>query len=176
MTDWLTRYRDGQRDLVWHELAEIGDVRESGRLDEAQAVCDEMARRARHNVELIVERLRGEGFLFHRNDDERTPTRPHTPPTTGAAAHAAWLEERLGPFVLPLAPDRLHKENVSGGGPYGIVLPDGRADGLFRWEETTIPFVSYLNWAFQNGGFPMAGEEDGAREITNRLAQDLLPL
>jgi hypothetical protein len=30
-----------------------------------------------------------------------------------------------------MAPDRLHKENVSGGTPYGIVLPDACADGLF---------------------------------------------
>ncbi len=34
-------------------------------------------------------------------------------------------------FVLPLAPDRYHKENVSGGEPYGMALPDGCVDGLF---------------------------------------------
>lgn len=226
---------------MWHELAQLGDVRESGRLEEAQAVCDEMARRARHNVELIAERLTADGFLFHSNNDEQTPTRPHTPPTTDAPATAAWLEEHFGavpltlsswirivgdvwfvgthprwqasasadplvvevegsrcpgssprtcfeqewrmwqkngtgPFVLPLAPDHLHKDNVSGGGPYGIALPGNGADGLFTWEKTTIPFVSYLNWAFQNGGFPMAGDEDGAQDVTSRLTQDLLPL
>jgi hypothetical protein len=26
-------------------------------------------------------------------------------------------------FVLPVAPDRIHKNNVSGGPPYGIILP-----------------------------------------------------
>lgn len=31
--------------------------------------------------------------------------------------------------MLPLAPDRLHKDNVSGGPPYGIVLADGCVDG-----------------------------------------------
>jgi hypothetical protein len=55
--------------------------------------------------------------------------------------------------MLPLAPDRLHKDNVSGGPPYGIVLADGCVDGLFV-GETTMPFVSYLNWVFRNGGFP----------------------
>jgi hypothetical protein len=41
-----------------------------------------------------------------------------------------------GPFVLPLAPDRLHKDNVSGGPPYGIIVPDGCADRL-RAGQTT---------------------------------------
>ncbi|SMC59626.1 hypothetical protein [Lentzea albidocapillata] len=243
MADWLTRYRNGQRHVVWQELALLGDVRRSGRLEEAQAVCDEMAHRARQNVELIVERLTADGFLFHDNDDEQTPARPHTPPTTEAAAHVEWMEERLGAvpltlsswtrivgdvwlvgthprwqtsagsdplvvevegsrcsdaslrryvedewqmwqedgsagvFVLPLSPDHLHKDNTSGGDPYGVVLPDRRVDGLFSWENGMTPFVSYLNRAFQTGGFPMAdGEEADAREVTSRLAQDLLPL
>jgi hypothetical protein len=57
---------------------------------------------------------------------------------------AAQDPAEAGLFVLPLAPDRLHKENVSGGPPYGLILPDGCADGLFA-AETTMPFVSYLN-------------------------------
>jgi hypothetical protein len=42
-----------------------------------------------------------------------------------------------------VAPDRLHKQNVSGGPPYGFILPDGCADGLFT-AEVILPFVSYL--------------------------------
>jgi hypothetical protein len=81
-----------------------------------------------------------------------------------------------GPFVLPLAPDRLHKDDVSGGGPYGIVLPDGCADGLFV-AETTMPFVSYLNWVFAHGGFPYtAGSDSRWWRVRTGLAQDLLPL
>lgn len=154
--------------------------------EEAQLVCDEMARRARHNIELIVERLSDDGYRFHTNDDDQTPVRPHTPPTPDASAHVDWLEQRFGMvpmtlsswirivgdvwlvgthprwatsaaadplmievegsrypgesireyfddertewrehhrkdpdtaglFVLPLAPDRLHKDNTSGG-------------------------------------------------------------
>lgn len=235
MTDWLTRYRNGQRDQVWHELGLLGG--ESGRIDEARAVCDEMAHRARQNVEAIVERLTEDGFRFHDNNDAQTPATPHTPPTDDAAAHIAWLEQRIGsvpltlsswvrivgdvwlvgthpewptsagadplvievegsrypcssmrkfveeewnerddsePFVLVVAPDQLHKDNVSGGSPYGIVLPDGGADGLFWQEGVTTPFVSYLNWAFQNGGFP--GPDDDGQRIRDRLALDLLPL
>jgi len=33
--------------------------------------------------------------------------------------------EQAGLFVLPVALDRLHKENVSGGGAHGFILPDG---------------------------------------------------
>jgi hypothetical protein len=154
--------------------------------EQAQLVCDEMARRARHNVEVIIERLTGAGYRFHTNNDAQDPVTPHVPPSAGAAALAGWLAERFGPvpmtllswirlagdvwlvgthpqwpesasadplvieaggsrypgdpirgyfdsehdtwrrraardpeqaglFVLPLSPDRVHKENVSGG-------------------------------------------------------------
>ena len=181
-------------------------------------VCDEMAHRARQNIEAIIERLSNQRYRFHSNDDQQDPVAPYLPPTARAAEQADWLREHFGevpmtlrswvrhvgdvwlvgthpewyssasadplvievegsryssafisdyfaseleawrgwradhsdagPFVLPLAPDRLHKENVSGGEPYGIILPDGCADGLFV-GETTMPFVSYLNWVFR---------------------------
>lgn len=244
MTDWLSRYQSGQRDQVWHELRQLGSaVRQPEHAEQAQAVCDEMARRARHNVDLLVERLKSEGFRFHNNDDEQTPTTPHTPPTGDAPQQLEWLEERLGAvpmtlsswirivgdvwlvgthprwtsstaadplvietegsrypgysmreyfedeldqweeedpagaglFVLSLAPDRLHKDNTSGGSPYGIVLPDACADGLFSWDAGLMPFVSYLNRAFSEGGFPWSTGPD-AWLIKTRLAAGLLPL
>jgi hypothetical protein len=96
--------------------------------------------------------------------------------------HEAWHEwseggRDIGPFVLPLAPDHLHKENVSGGAPYGIMLPDGCADGLFV-AETTMPFVSYLDWVFRNGGFPRstASMSRDQWRVRAALAKDLLPL
>ncbi|HCU95032.1 MAG TPA: hypothetical protein DHU96_20920 [Actinobacteria bacterium] len=85
------------------------------------------------------------------------------------------LESEAGPFVLPLAPDRLHKENVSGGPPYGIILPDACVDGLFI-GETTMPFVSYLNRVFRNGGFPWPTASDSQWRVKQALAKDLLPL
>jgi hypothetical protein len=80
-----------------------------------------------------------------------------------------------GPFVLPLAPDMLHKQNVSGGSPYGVVVPDGCVDGLFV-AETPMPFVSYLNWVFGNGGFPWPTASDAQWKVRHALAKDLLPL
>ena len=245
---WLSRYESGQRDQVWQEFRLLGSgIRESPWVEEAQLVCDEMARRARRNVELIVERLADDGYRFHANDDDLTPVLPHVPPTPDASAHVEWLEQRFGAvpmtlsswvrivgdvwlvgthprwgtsasadplvvevegsrhpgrssirehfedewdgwleyheedpetaglFVLPLAPDRLHKENTSGGGPYGIVLPDGCVDGIFA-GEVSMPFVSYLNWVFREGGFPWPSGEHGQWRVRHRLVEDLLPL
>jgi hypothetical protein len=245
--DWLARYRVGQREEVWHELRKLGAaVRAPEFRAEAQLVCDEMALRARHNIEVIVERLKQDGFRFHTNDDKQTPVTPHIPPTPTAAQHADWLEQRFGPvpltllswirlvgdvwlvgthpawptsasadplvikiegshypddpiqddfieewemwregaeqdldsgpFILSLAPDRLHKENTSGGAPYGIRLPDACADGLFCAEED-VPFVEYLNLVFRSAGFPHdTGGGTKEREVTYDRGRELLRL
>ena len=246
--NWLSRYQSGQRAQVWQELRQLGGrVRESDWAGEAQLVCDEMAHRARHNVDLIVDRLSNDGYRFHANDDDQTPVPAHVPPTPAAAAYADWLQQRFGAvpmtllswvrivgdvwlvgthpqwptsaaadplvietegsrypgepsireyfdsewtewqrrsaarpdtagvFTLPLAPDRFHKDNTSGGSPYGVILPDSCADGLFSWD-TPMPFVSYLNWAFRNGGFPWPSGEEAQWDVRFRLVKDLLPL
>ena len=241
--NWLERYRRGQRELVWHELRQLGSAaREPDHFEEAQLVCDEMALRARQNIEVIVERLTSEGYRFHSKDYEQTPVTPYVPPTAASGELADWPEQRFGSvpttllswlrlvgdvwlvgthpqwaasaagdplvielegsrypgesmqryfegelevwrecadadrmFVLPVAPDRLHKDNISGGPPYGIILPDGCADGLFR-GKTTMPFVSYLNGVFRNGGFPWPTAPDNHWQLKKALAKDLLPL
>jgi hypothetical protein len=101
--NWLERYRRGQRELVWHELRQLGSaVREPGRFEEAQLVCDEMARRARQNIEVIVERLTEAGYRFHTNDNEQAPVTPYIPPTAAAAELAGWLEERFASVPMTL--------------------------------------------------------------------------
>ena len=243
---WLTRYRNGERSRVWHELRQLGaTIDDPNLLEDAQLVCDEMAIRARRNLELIVERLRRDGYRFHSNDDAQTPVVPFVGATESAGEHADWLRRSFGPvpmtvlswvrlvgdvwlvgthpqwpesasadplvlelegsrypgasirdyfsseleawreqanedpdvdpFVLPVAPDRLHKANVSGGPPYGIVLPDGCVDGLLV-GETTMPFVGYLNWVFRNGGFPGPTASKSQRRVKQALAEGLLTL
>ncbi|MGC5031073.1 hypothetical protein [Micromonospora sp. DT229] len=246
---WLRRYQDGHREQVWHELRQLGSAVQQ-RLElaeEAQLVCDEMARRARHNIEVVVRRLTAAGYRFHDNDDEQTPVpRPHIPPTADAPALADWLQQRFGAlpmtvrswirlvgdvwlvgthpqwstsasadplvielegsrypdgesirdyydgeasdwqedhgreeeagvFVLPVSPDRLHKENTSGGGPYGFILPDGGVDAVFVGETTTT-FVAYLNQVFGSGGFPWPTGTEHEWQVQNDLAEGLLPL
>jgi len=244
---WLDRYSAGQRADVWHELRQLGAAVHEGDLEaEAQQVCDEMARRARRNIETIVERLDEQGYRFHANDDDLTPVVPHRPPGADAPRIVEWLQshfdrvpmtllswarhvgdvwlvgthpqwpestaadplvievegsqypehsitdyfeeelrsyrewpthgdEAAGPFVLPVAPDRLHKDSTSGGPPYGFRLPDGCADGLFA-AETVMPFVDYLSWVFRNGGFPASTASREQWRIKRSLAEGLLPL
>jgi hypothetical protein len=239
---WLARYLGGERDVVWHELRQLGArVREPAFVGEAQAVCDEMARRARHNVELIVRGLLDQGYRFHENDGSRTPVRPLTGPGRDAEAFVAWLNRTVGPvplvvsswvrivgdvwlvgthpdweastaadplvveiaglrypghdvrpyvldefeqwredpqgrpFQLPVAPDHLHKNNVSGGPPYGLVLPDGCADAHVV-VDGAVPFVSYLQHVFDTGGFPRWSGDDRQPAVTRSLASGLLPI
>jgi len=61
----LARYQQGEREQVWADLVSLGpQVRERPYLMDAQAVAQETMRRARHNVELIVERLRQLDYHF----------------------------------------------------------------------------------------------------------------
>ena len=55
---------------------------------------------------------------------------------------------------LVIAPDDLHKANVSGGDPYTMTIPDLRVDGELLDERHGLFFVDYLRLAFRFGGFP----------------------
>ena len=243
---WLDRYRHGEREQVWHEFRRLGDrIREPALAAVATSVCDEMARRARHNVELIVRRLEAQGYRFHTNDADQHPVTPFHPAGPSSVAVSEWLAQQVGPvpltvsawlrvvgdvwlvgthpdwpasasadplvmelegaryqdfsitdhfasawdeweewptddraagmFVLPTAPDRLHKANISGGPPYGFRLPDRCVDGIFV-GDAPMPFVDYLNHVFRHGGFPGAAPGDAQWRIKQLLSRDLLPL
>lgn len=60
----------------------------------------------------------------------------------------------IGPLDLDLAPDYLHKADISGGAPYGIRLPNASADALFENEVHGLHFVPYLRLCFRWAGFP----------------------
>jgi hypothetical protein len=53
-----------------------------------------------------------------------------------------------------IAPDALHKANISGGGPYQIEVPNLAADGVLQCEDHGLYFVEYLRLVFRFGGFP----------------------
>jgi hypothetical protein len=84
-------------------------------------------------------------------------------------------EEESGPSRLPVAPDDLHKANISGD-CYYIEVPDEGADCPFLdWHETT--FVNYLRIAFRWGGFPgWERYEDRPQKELSYLAEGLLPI
>ncbi len=92
----------------------------------------------------------------------------------------SWTEDTdqdTYPFQLDFAPDALHKANISGDGPYGIILTGSGVDGLLG---PTTWFVDDLNAAFAAGGFPGAlhaeGYVDPPAGLREGLARDLLRL
>jgi hypothetical protein len=59
------------------------------------------------------------------------------------------------PFLCPIAPDVLHKDNVSGDTPYSVELPNLGADAVVCDEWHNVCFVPYLRIAILDwGGFP----------------------
>ncbi len=68
---------------------------------------------------------------------------------------------------ITIAPDDLHKENVSGGDPYVIAVPDARADAIVLNERHDLLFVDYLRLACRLGGFP--GYEGVDRDLPAEL-------
>jgi hypothetical protein len=70
-----------------------------------------------------------------------------------------WEDDRgtrwdAGAFTADLAPDYLHKADVSGGAPYSMTVPNGAADGLLLWERHQTTLVNYLRITFRWAGFP----------------------
>jgi hypothetical protein len=63
--------------------------------------------------------------------------------------------DAAGGFLCPIAPDVLHKDNVSGGAPYAISLPNTAFDAPVEQEWHGAAFVTYLRTAILEwGGFP----------------------
>lgn len=82
------------------------------------------------------------------------------PPSAAIEELDQFLEDReerircASPFILPIAPDDIHKDNVSGGMWYNISVPAVADDPPLNdeWHQTT--FVDYLELAARWGGFP----------------------
>lgn len=83
------------------------------------------------------------------------------------------------PFTLDIAPDIYHKSNISGGSPYGIVVPSAAADAplLYTpWDDDST-FVEYLRLSFEWAGFPgLQDIENHDEALLKRLKERLLPL
>ena len=77
-------------------------------------------------------------------------------PPEGALSELEMLEEDdSGKFEACLAPDDLHKDNISGGDAYAIGLPDPCSDSMVLNERHGLLFVPYLRLAILRwGGFP----------------------
>lgn len=64
-------------------------------------------------------------------------------------------QDEADQLIIALAPDDLHKDNISGSDPYGVQLPNPAADFLFTDERHELLFVPYLRMSILRwGGFP----------------------
>ena len=85
--------------------------------------------------------------------------------------------ELRDPFSLYLAPDYLHKANISGGAPYGIELPTLLADPPFTSEEN-LSFVEYLRYVMRWAGFAKLeahADSPGVRDFVKSFTRGFEP-
>ncbi|MGS2724443.1 hypothetical protein ACVBEJ_11935 [Porticoccus sp. GXU_MW_L64] len=66
---------------------------------------------------------------------------------------AEWYQDNYGGFALELSPDYYHKENVSGGPPYHVVLPCEANPKILGMEDSPR-FLEYIKSVLGYGGFP----------------------
>jgi hypothetical protein len=106
MPTYLQRYNAGEREQVWDELLALGAaVRDEPLYSDALAVARETMTRARHNVELLVARLRQNGYEFADPGDEFIPA------PSDAASRLDEIEAGVGLMPLSL---RVWQELVGG--------------------------------------------------------------
>ena len=76
-----------------------------------------------------------------------------------------------GPYPLDLAPDKYHKDNYSGGAPYGVQVPELCADPLFGGTEFQMRFTDYLRLSFRWGGFPGLAMVPASMVLSRRVEE-----
>jgi hypothetical protein len=112
MTSYLERYLAGEHEQVWCELTLLGKrVRNADLEADARAVARETMQRARHNIEMLIPRLRQAGYTFgfHALGLEETlpgfaaDYRVFEPPPSDIASQLDALEKRVGAPPLSLA-------------------------------------------------------------------------
>ena len=95
MQSYLERYLDGEYLAVWSELVALGPaIRAEPVYTDAQSVAQEMMMRAKHNIELLIERLTKLEYRFI------APDKVWTPPDAELVNTLDTLEQRYGSFPL----------------------------------------------------------------------------
>jgi hypothetical protein len=100
------------------------------------------------------------------------------PPAAGVSEldEMADMLDTLGHFEASLAPDHLHKDNISGGAPYAVELPNKSADFVLANERHAMLFVPYLRMAILSyGGFPGLEGRANAVDALESLTEGLEP-
>jgi hypothetical protein len=99
------------------------------------------------------------------------PVTPDPLVVEGIEGAMDWLDGRDEdePPQVAIAPDALHKANISGGAPYSVAVPAPVADAPLEDEPHDVTFVEYLRIAIAWGGFP--GWETAGREPPGELEE-----
>jgi hypothetical protein len=88
----------------------------------------------------------------------------------------SYLEDEGDEIFVGLAADDFHKDNTSGGDPYGLLLPNPAADFLLMYTPYDLLFVPYLRLAILRwGGFPGLQGQGIHFEPLETLVADLEP-
>lgn len=78
---------------------------------------------------------------------------------------------------IEIAPDDVHKANVSGGGPISVACTQPSFDSVLIGQQGSFTLLSYLRHAFEWGGFPgFDFIADAPTEMLNSLAKGLIRL
>lgn len=104
MPTYLERYLNGEHAQVCTELTALGkQVRTEPLARDAQAVAQEIMRRARHNIALLTDRLRLLNYRFEAEPPPQpNPHRAWTPPDAAFQSAIAAFDEEYGPLPLVL--------------------------------------------------------------------------
>jgi len=104
MSNFYQRYQAGELVSVWNEIRALGgDVRAHPYREDVKGVVTEMANRIRYNVDLLVQRLRTDGYQFVWPGHEPYETdRSRSLPNEESPALVHFLNELCGPTPLIL--------------------------------------------------------------------------
>jgi hypothetical protein len=92
---WISRYRSGEREAVWTEMATRGDLNEAD-FASAKLVSTETMQRARVILVELAARLDRSGYVF------LNPENAIVPPSRNVADQLAHVEQTIGPIPLAL--------------------------------------------------------------------------
>lgn len=138
---YLDRYLAGEHEQVWAELGALGAaVRDEPLYSDALAVARETMRRALHNIETLIPRLKAVGYRFgyywlrkdqREPDSEKLPL--FAPADPDAPAQLADLENAVGPIPLSIVAwyETIGVVNFVGLAPRSWGLRDPKA--RLRW-------------------------------------------
>lgn len=188
MGRFLDRYRQGEQKQVWDELLAQGEaVRQEPLLTDVSAVVRETMQRVRHNIEVLIPRLRTFGYQFGEfwGQDPLPPWRqpassseesdtflPFVPPHPETPRYLEQLEHVVGPLPLSLRAFYLEVGGVNLLGSHPLwdpLIALEKLDPLYVYPLT----AEELGYALEEyADYQSRPEAWGATPFTLHLAPD----